>query len=49
MFFCAYCQAGVILIERAISYSHSLFLIEIVYLISNFEWFVILNFGVIAL
>ena len=49
MFFSAYCQAGVILIERAISYSHSLFLIEIVNLISDVEWFVVLNFGIVAL
>ena len=49
MFLSAYCQAGIILVERAISYSHSLLLIEIVNLISDVEWFVVLNFGIIAL
>ena len=48
MFLSAYCQAGIILVERAISYSHSLFLIEIVNLISDVKWFVVLNFGIIA-
>ena len=49
MFFSTESQASIILIESAVGYSHTFFVIDVVDLVCDVERFVIFDFGVVAL
>ena len=49
MFFSAKSQASIILIESAVGYPHTFFVIDVVDLVCDVERFVIFDFGIVAL